>query len=213
MRRDRYATDGSNESIYQPGSRGRVLANRAGIVRVRDMQQAESSALEALTLALLDEVEMAQCFTAADLCNWHRRWLGELYDWAGQYRQVNIGKGGFQFAAAHLLPRLMAGYERESLALFTPCMDMDDERLAQALAVTHAELVLVHPFRDGNGRLARLLNTLMALQAGLPTLDYGGIRGRNKRYYIGAIHASLNRNYAPMERVFRSVIARTRRYA
>ncbi len=36
------------------------------------------------------------------------------------------------------------------------------------MAVTHTELILVHPFREGNGRLTRLLNTLMALQAGLP---------------------------------------------
>ncbi len=32
----------------------------------------------------------------------------------------------------------------------------------------HEELVLIHPFREGNGRVARLLSTLMAFQAGLP---------------------------------------------
>jgi len=37
---------------------------------------------------------------------------------------------------------------------------------ATALAEVHAELILIHPFREGNGRLARLLALLMALQAG-----------------------------------------------
>jgi cell filamentation protein len=83
----------------------------------------------------------------------------------------------------------------------------------RALAVTHAEFILIHPFREGNGRLARLLNTLMALQAGLPALDYGGISGRKKRDYIAAIHAALNRNYAPLEAVFGSVLNRTLRGA
>ena len=72
---------------------------------------------------------------------------------------------------------------------------------------------MIHPFREGNGRLARLLNSLMAFQAGLPALDYGGIRGVRKRNYIGAIHASLGGDYGPLEAVFRAVIRRTLRAA
>lgn len=211
MSRDRYAVDESREGAFQPGSRGRVLANRRGLVRVRDVQQAESDALLALLTALLDEVTDDQRLTINDLCAWHHRWLGAIYPWAGDYRQVNIGKGGFQFAAAHLIPGLMAAYQREVLNAHTPCKGMDETRLVHALAVSHAELILIHPFREGNGRLARLLNTLMALQAGLPALDYGGIRGRAKHDYIAAIHAALERNYTPMERVFTAVIRRTLR--
>jgi hypothetical protein len=54
------------------------------------------------------------------------------------------------------------------------------------LAEVHAELILVHPFRDGNGRLARLVALLMALQAGLPPLDFSPMAGRGKRVYIAA---------------------------
>lgn len=211
MSPDRYAVDESREGAFQPGSRGRVLANRLGLVRVRDVQQAESDALLALLTALLDEVTDDQRVTTSDLCAWHRRWLGAIYPWAGDYRQVNIGKSGFQFAAAHLIPGLMAAYQREVLSAHTPCKGMDDTRLVRALAVSHAELILIHPFREGNGRLARLLNTLMALQAGLPALDYGGIRGMARREYIAAIHAALDRNYTPMERVFGAVLRRTLR--
>lgn len=213
MPRDRYATDGSIESAHQPGSGGRVLANLAGITRVRDMEQAESESLEALTHALLDEVDQQQRFTVDDLCDWHRRWLGDLYAWAGDFRQVNMGKGGFQFASAHLIPKLMSDFERDALAAHTPCAGMDDERLIEALAITHAELILIHPFREGNGRLTRLLNSLMALQAGLPGLDYGGIRGLKKREYIGAIHAAVGQDHNPMRRIFASVLQRTRRNA
>lgn len=213
MPRDRYVTDGSIESAYQPGSRGRVLANIAGISRVREMEQAESDALEALAFALLNEVAIEQRFTVDDLCTWHRRWLGGIYAWAGNFRQVNMGKGGFPFASAHLLPRLMAEFGRVQLAALTPCSGMDDRALVHALAVTHAELTLIHPFREGNGRLTRLLNTLMALQAGLPGLDFGGIRGRTKQAYIAAIQAALGRDYVALEEIFAAVVRRTRRNA
>jgi cell filamentation protein len=50
---------------------------------------------------------------------------------------------------------------------------------------------------------------LMGLQAGLPALDFGGIRGAKKRRYIAAVHSALDQKYAPMTEIFRDVIART----
>lgn len=208
----RYATQGA-EAEAQPGSRGRVLANRLGILRVRDMQIAETAALLQLTNDLLGEVTEDQQFTAADLCAWHARWLGDIYDWAGRYRNVNMSKDGFPFAAARLVPSLMADYSRTVLGVHTSCAGMDEDTLVRALALTHAEYILVHPFREGNGRLVRLLNTMMALQAGWPLLDFDGLRGEARRRYIAAIHAAQGNDYAPLEAVFAAVLRRTRRTA
>jgi cell filamentation protein len=77
--------------------------------------------------------------------------------------------------------------------------------------VVHVEFVLIHPFREGNGRLARLLATLMALQADLPSLDFGGIRGPRRQEYFAAVRSGLERDYEPMERIFTAVIGRSRR--
>jgi cell filamentation protein len=49
----------------------------------------------------------------------------------------------------------------------------------------------------------------MGLQAGLPVLDFGGIRGAKKRRHISAVHSAMDHNYAPMTQVSRNVIART----
>jgi len=134
-----------------------------------------------------------------------------IYAWAGEYRQVNLGKDGFMFAAAHLIPGLMKELERGPLRQFTPCRFSTVEEQAHALAVVHAELILIHPFREGNGRCARLVATLMGLQAGLPALNFGGIRGEEKKRYISAVHAALGRDYAPMTAIFRRVIVCTLR--
>src|SRR5207244_7834782 len=71
---------------------------------------------------------------------------------------------------------------RSPLRQYTPCRMSSAEEQAAALAIVHAELVLIHPFREGNGRCARLLAMLMGLQAGLPALDFGGIRGRSEEH-------------------------------
>ena len=204
----RYIASGL-EAEFEPGSRSRVLRNRLGIKSVREIERRESDALLAVTERLIDETRVDQRFTAEDLRRMHRLWLGEIYSWAGEYRQVNVSKSGFMFAAAAQVPRLMIQFERGQLSEFTPCRFEERDKVAAALAVVHAELILIHPFREGNGRCSRLLAILMGLQAGLPTLDFGGIRGKIKTAYIAAIHSAVGREYAPMMGVFNGVVART----
>jgi cell filamentation protein len=85
------------------------------------------------------------------------------------------------------------------------------EDILHALAVVHVEFLLIHPFREGNGRLARLLSILMALQAGLPLLDFSGIKGKGKERYFAAVRAGLDQNYQFMKQIFDDVIYRTLR--
>ncbi len=212
MVKSRYQATGI-ESEFEPGSRGRVLRNLLGITRVRDMNLAESQALEIAQDLALDRFDVEHRFTAQDICNLHALWLGPIYPWAGEYRSVDIGKGGFQFAHARLIAGLMAALERGALKKHTPCRSGDDAAIAMALAEVHAELILVHPFREGNGRLARVLAVLMALQAGLPPLDFSPMLGRGRRLYIGGIHAAMGRDYGPLATVFEKIIARSRQSA
>jgi len=73
----------------------------------------------------------------------------------------------------------------------------------------HVELLLIHPFRDGNGRVARALAILMALQAGLPQLDFTPVTGRRRTQYFAAVQAGIDRNYRPMQGIFAALIERS----
>jgi cell filamentation protein len=210
MTKSRYSAHGT-EAEFEPGSRGRVLRNLQGIRSVREMQRRESAALLSATEHMIDVTRQDQRFLANEIRAIHRTWLANLYEWAGEYRHLNLAKGDFMFAAAGQVPRLMREFEKGPLRRYTPCRFENIEDQSRALAIVHAELILIHPFREGNGRCARLLSVLMGLQAGLPVLDFGGIRGAEKRRYIEAIHAALDGDYSPMERVFHRVIERTRK--
>lgn len=107
--------------------------------------------------------------------------------------------------------RLIAKFERDMLAKYTPCNFNNRDDVIEALAITHCELVLIHPYREGNGRTSRLLATLMALQAGLPLLDFSGITDRAKQAYFVAVQASITRDYEPMKAVFNAVLNKTER--
>jgi len=205
----RYDVSGLTEAQFEPGSNEQVLKNRPGINSPQEMDDAEARALERTMAVLVGQYDEKHRFTAADLRAMHKSWLGEIYEWAGDYRQVNVSKGDFPFAAAARVPALMEQFERDVLARYTPCNFSERADIVRALAETHVELVLIHPFREGNGRLARVLSILMALQAGLPLLNFSLIAEEKKQEYFDAVQAGLDKNYKTMERIFAEIIERS----
>ena len=81
--------------------------------------------------------------------------------------------------------------------------------MIQAIAEVHTELVLIHPFQEGNGRCSRILASIMALQAGLPVPDFSLMSGpKNPDYFMG-VQQGLDRNYDPMEKLLSEIIERS----
>lgn len=200
----KYDTGGS-QGLYQPDSDDRVLANKLGITDTTDMDEVELELLELLYEKVLSNVVEDQIITAAELSEWHRMWLGNIYEWAGQERSVNMSKGEFHFAAAAQISRLLDELDKKYLNVYTPCKGFSKDKLIEAIAVVHVELILLHPFREGNGRLSRLLANVMALQAGWPELDFSSWDAANEDYF-SAIQAGVGCDYEPLKILVRQVL-------
>lgn len=206
---DRYDTSSLPEDQHEPGSNGTVLKNLLGITSREGLEQIEEKRFEQMMEEAIVRFDADHRFTARDILWLHKFWLEGIFTWAGTYRNVNIGKDGFMFAAAAHVPELMHEFEKSQLARLTPCRLEQVEHVAAALAEVHVELVLIHPFREGNGRIARLLCVLMALQAGLPPLDFSELQGNKRENYFAAVRAGMDRNYTAMAKIFAGVIDRT----
>ena len=202
---DRYDVSGLTEAQYEPGSNEEVLRNLLGIKTTVEMDQAEAEALIITLDLLINEYDADHCFTLDDIYYMHKLWLGNIYEWAGQLRKVNISKGDFTFAMANRVPQLMEEFEK-LLTEHTPCVGLDRQAVVKVLSEIHIEFELIHPFREGNGRVGRLLITLMALQAGLPLLNYDLFVKESKEEYFAAIQEGMGRNYLPMENLFTEII-------
>lgn len=207
----RYQLATGMEAESESGSHGRVLRNKLGLRRKRDMDRAEYEALGRAQSYYLAQITPETVFTAALLSEMHRAWLGEIYEWAGQYRTVEMEKDGFRWPPAYRVAPNMDQLEQGLLRQHTPCGPASIEVVAERLAEVHAELLLVHPFRDGNGRLARWLADLMALQAGLPTPDYR-FRGRGssqqRARYLAAVKQGYLTRYDDLVSFFAEAIRR-----
>lgn len=158
----RYTATGS-QSDFEPGSNNLVLKNKLGIVSPEDMDDAELGLLEQLYDDVLIEHLPTGTVTVAQIKAWHRNWLGNIYAWAGEERSVNMSKDDFHFAVAGQIPNLLRKFDTQYLAQLTPTTELDDEQLIAAIATVHVEFILIHPFRDGNGRISRLLADVMAV--------------------------------------------------
>lgn len=201
----RYDTTG-DQGAFEPGSGDLVLRNKLGVIDADEMDEIELHLLEQLYQAVLVEDFPDRTLHITDLKTWHQMWLGNVYGWAGEERSVNMAKGDFHFAAATQISRLLAVFERDCLARLTPCHDMDYATLVEAIATTHVEFILIHPFREGNGRLSRLLSDVMAVQAGNEPLDFS-TWDADKSAYFSAIHAGLAGDYGPMQRLVEQALS------
>jgi len=205
-KKGRYDVSDSIEAQFEPGSNDTVLKNKLGITDPNKMDKVEAEALIKATDALFHEYDADHQFSANDVCHMHKVWLGDIYEWAGKYRSVNISKDDFSFAMTAQIPKLMDQFESDQLVKFTPCHFPDRKEIIKALAEVHTELVLIHPFREGNGRCSRILASIMALQAGMPVLDFSIIRGPEKADYFTAVQIGMDRNYELMEKLFGEII-------
>lgn len=205
----RYNTSNFEEGECEPGSKNKVMKNLLHIKNKKEIDEIEFQAQSDMMEVSFGTFASKHRFKSKDIQWIHKLWLGKIYKWAGKYRQVNLSKDGFTFAAATLIPNLMEKFEKQELKKFTPCDFTSQQEIAHAIAVTHVELILIHPFRDGNGRIARALANLMASQAGLPPLNFGYIKGKIHKRYIESIHAGLVRNYEPLIDIFDAIIEKS----
>ena len=123
-----------------------TLENKLGITDSAELDREEEriskkKAVELFESNVLDTLE-AGTFTALSVI--HRCLFGEIYDFAGEIRKVNLAKGNFRFAPVLYLREALRNIERMPQSNFDEIMEK------------YVEMNVAHPFREGNGRSMRI---------------------------------------------------------
>lgn len=149
-----------------------VLRNLLGIKHQKELDEAESG-LSFLRARQLYEQPVKGKFDLAHLQRIHQRLFEDVYDWAGEIRQVEIEKGNTIFArqlAIDSAARELFGKLAQERYLRGLDVDQFSERAGYYLG----EINVLHPFREGNGRTQRHFIMQLACEAG-HTIDWSGI--------------------------------------
>ena len=154
-----------------------VLENKLGIKSSVELANAEEKiskkkALQLFELGLLDKM---QAGTFDSLSAIHKYLFDEIYDFAGQIRNVNIAKGNFRVAPLMYLNAAIENIEKMPQSNF-------DEIIAK-----YIEMNIAHPFREGNGRSTRIwLDLILKTELG-KVVDWSKV---DKEDYLLAMERS-----------------------
>ncbi len=130
---------------------------------------------------VIENITLDQQLTVTDINAIHKLFFSDLYSWAGKPREVNLTKEGFTFPAAQFLEQTLNTFEQEILKPNTPCFGTK-EQVLKKIAQVHLELLFIHPYREGNGRTARIIATIMAMQAGYKGFNWNVLEERFDDY-------------------------------
>lgn len=158
--------------IYLPGTD--IPKNRLGITDAELLHEIETGLLEQAYKIFVDELQPAVRFDETYFKSLHQRTWASLYDWAGDYRSVDMSKGGSLFCRAAFLDnesrRLFQQLEQEGF--LKQAANGSNEQFAERLAHYQCELIALHPFYELNGRVTRLFFDLIAIYNGFEPIDY-----------------------------------------
>jgi len=144
----------------------------------------------------------------------HKVGFGFIFpDWAGKFRTIDVTVGEFippHYSRIAVLVKNLCDDLAERLQ-HIPSPEKEDQFLAETISLLawfQHRFVWIHPFKDYNGRIARLLTNLLALHMGLPILTIRAETERDRERYVRAMRAADQHNYSKLERLIAQALTK-----
>jgi len=155
-----------------------VLANKLNIHNQLDLNKAEEkiSKQKAKKLFESGEINRIEVGTFKGLSQIHAYLFGDIYDFAGKLRDVNIAKGNFRFAPLMYLPQSLEN------------IDAIPQNNFEKIIEKYVEMNIAHPFREGNGRATRIWLDLILKKELKQVIDWNEV---DKEDYLLSMERSV----------------------
>jgi len=192
-----YTIEAAQGGCY-PGTT--VLVNKFDLHTQKELNAVESVLVMAKTIQWSENPRCA-AFDFEHYKAIHRHLFGELYDWAGQVRMVNLSKKGTQFCPVEEIPRVSAAIFKRLAQNNLLCGLARNDFIA-ALVDLYQRTNELHPFREGNGRTQRVFLSQLAENAGYD-LDFTAVDP--DELMIATIYAAQGIE-APLQQAFEKIV-------
>lgn len=147
------------------------LTSSAELARVEE-QLSKKKAVLLFEKGILDSLPAGKFSTLQAI---HRYLFEDIYEFAGEIRKVNMAKGNFRFAPLMYLDAALENIDK------MPQSDFDE------IIEKYVEMNIAHPFREGNGRSARIWLDHMLKQEIGRVIDWSKV---DKEDYLLAMERS-----------------------
>ena len=169
-----------------------VLANKLNIHNQLELNKAEEkiSKQKAKKLFESGEINRIEIGTFKGLSQIHSYLFGDIYDFAGKLRDVNIAKGNFRFAPLMYLPQSLEN------------IDAMPQNNFEQIIEKYVEMNIAHPFREGNGRATRIWLDLILKKELKQVIDWNEV---DKEDYLLSMERSVVKD-VEIKQILRSAL-------
>lgn len=156
---------------------GLMLENKLGITNQIELAKTEERISKTNAKKMYDsgDINKLDVGTYKGLADIHTYLFGDIYEFAGKTRNVNIAKGNFRFAPVM--------YLEASLNY----IDSMPQSTLEEIVAKYVEMNVAHPFREGNGRSTRIWLDLILKKELKKVVDWNLI---GKEAYLSAMERS-----------------------
>lgn len=152
--------DELDEKLYKyPGTD--VLRNKLGIQDAAALDYAERMHVRRQVVKGCPSGQ----FDLTHLQAIHRHLFQDVYEWAGEIRQVPLRKGDSQFFPPSRIGLAMEDIHRRLVKQNYLC-NLDEAAFSKGAGTIIGDINLVHPFREGNGRTQLQYLQQLGIKAG-----------------------------------------------
>ena len=156
------------DKSYYPGTD--VLVNNFGIRDAEQLRKIEYRLVHVREIqARMQPIEGK--FDLDHLRRIHKHLFQDMYSWAGELRTVDFAKRSqTDGLVSQFMPAVVLELKGEQLAKYIADRNnlkgLNKQDFVDALAEVHTRINELHPFREGNGRSARIFLVQLAAEAG-----------------------------------------------
>lgn len=154
-----------------------VMKNKLGITTSAELARVEEKLTKKAAKQLYDtgDIDKIEIGTFAGLAAIHKYLFQDVYEFAGEVRQVNLAKGSFTFAPVMYLQPSLAYIDQLPQSTFHEIIEK------------YVEMNVAHPFREGNGRSMRIWLDMILRHTLAKVIDWSKIE---KEDYLLAMSRS-----------------------
>ena len=182
-----------------PGTK--VLRNKLGISDYETLQEAERE-ISMAKYYYLEKVKVKGDFSLKMLQIIHKELFGDIYEWAGEIRKVDIAKGTIFCLVPFIEEQFDTLYQWLKDRRFLKDKEDEDEYVKD-LAYVLGEINMIHPFREGNGRSQRLYMEKLVMANGRFELHFDNTSQEEMIY--ASVQSSIC-EYEAMESLLRKCL-------
>jgi fido (protein-threonine AMPylation protein) len=138
------------------------------------------------------------------ICKTHNDIAGSLFpDWAGRFRDINVLVGIHIPPPYYEVPVHMQLYCKDLTARLLSVRGRTDiEKISETLAYADWRFQWIHPFKDFNGRVGRILLSAMLFMLKLPPAETASVDPEGKKLYLKALHTADADDLSPLTEIW-----------